>query len=164
MKRIKKLWENNKIVIVLCTILVICFACICFVALTYFFGGSDSTYGSRLNGIEDYEITSKDEEKIISSIKESEEVDNVTMSINGKVIYINIYFESEVTLSVAQTLAGESLEFIGEDNQTFYDINYSITGDDYILMGYKNTENTKIEWNNNLEVEEEFEDTEESEE
>ena len=52
MKKIKKLWMENRVLFVLFTIVIICACIILGVMLSYFFGATKSNYGDRLNGIE----------------------------------------------------------------------------------------------------------------
>lgn len=160
MKKLKKLWKNNKFAIVLCTILLVCVCAIGYVAFTYFFGGSDSVYGDRLDGIEDYEITDSIEEELISSIESEEIVNTASLSVSGKIVYISINFVEDTSLTDAQKLAVTSLDLIDGDILSYYDLNYIIYYEtDSVLMGYKNASNSIIVWNNNTayEVEEESE-------
>ena len=52
--KLKEIWGKYKILIVLGLILIICLIAIIVVTVSYFFGGSESVYGDRLEGIENY--------------------------------------------------------------------------------------------------------------
>lgn len=158
MKKFKKLWENNKFAIIVCTILLVCICAIAYVALTYFFGGSDSVYGERLKDISKHEITEKEEKKVIKSIKENEKVETANINIKGKVIYINVDFTEDTSLAEAQKTAVTSLEHFDKEALEYYDYNYIIYyEEDSVLMGYKNSSSSIIVWNNNTDFDDESE-------
>ena len=162
MKKIKKIWQENSVLIVLGIILIACLVAISVVVVTYFVGDSSSKYGDRLEGIEDYPFDSEMQDEIIAQIKENEIVEDVTMRVSGKIIYVNITFVPATTLVEGQSVALASLEFFSEDTLSFYDLEYMIEAeatDDaegFQLIGAKNVSGTGgIVWNNNTEFEEE---------
>lgn len=155
MKKIKNLWINNKFVIIICVILIICLGAICYVAATYFFGGSDSVYGDRLDDIDDYPFSDSDMEEVISLIEESEEVSSASIRLSGKIIYVSVIYNEEIALEETKVLAATSLEYFDEDLLGYYDLNYTLSSDNFTLMGYKNSASTSIVWNNNTSYDEE---------
>lgn len=162
MKKIKKIWQENSVLIVLGIILIACLVAISVVVVTYFVGDSSSKYGDRLEGIEDYPFDSEMQDEFIAQIKENEIVEDVTMRVSGKIIYVNITFVPATTLVEGQSVALASLEFFSEDTLSFYDLEYMIEAeatDDaegFQLIGAKNVSGTGgIVWNNNTEFEEE---------
>lgn len=168
MKKIKKIWQENSVLIVLGIILIACLIAISIVVITYFVGDSSSKYGDRLDGIEDYPFDQDMQDEIISQIQESDLVEDVTMRVSGKTIYVTIIFVPATTLVEGQSVALASLEFFSEDTLSFYDLEYMIEAeatDDaegFNLIGAKNVSGTGgIVWNNNTEFETEEEVTEE---
>ena len=168
MKKIKKIWQENSVLIVLGIILIACLVAISVVVVTYFVGDSSSKYGDRLEEIEDYPFDSDMQDEIIAQIKENEIVEDVTMRVSGKIIYVNITFVPATTLVEGQSVALASLDFFSEDTLSFYDLEYMIEAevtDDaegFQLIGAKNVSGTGgIVWNNNTEFETEEEVTEE---
>lgn len=166
MKKLKKIWQENSVLFVLLFILIACLIAISVVVITYFVGDSSSKYGDRLEGIEDYPFDSDMQDEIIGKIEENEIVQDVTMRVSGKIIYITITFAPGTTLVEGQSIALASLEHFGEDTLSFYDLEYMIQADDtedaegFQLIGAKNVSGTGgIVWNNNTEFE--SEDTEE---
>ena len=162
MKKMKKIWQENSVLIVLGIILIACLVAISVVVVTYFVGDSSSKYGDRLEEIEDYPFDSDMQDEIIAQIKENEIVEDVTMRVSGKIIYVNITFVPATTLVEGQSVALASLEFFSEDTLSFYDLEYMIEAeatDDaegFQLIGAKNVSGTGgIVWNNNTEFEEE---------
>ena len=162
MKKIKKIWQENSVIIVLFGILIVCLIAISVVVVTYFVGDSSSKYGDRLEGIEDYPFEESTQEDIIMQIEESEIVDAVTMRVSGKSIYITITFTPGTTLVEAQSIALASLDYFSEETLSFYDLEYMIEADatedteGFTIIGARNVSGTGgIVWNNNTEFESE---------
>ena len=162
MKKIKKIWQENSVLFVLLLILIACLVAISIVVFTYFVGDSSSKYGDRLEGIENYPFDEDMQNDVIEKIKENEIVDNVTIRLSGKVIYVSISFVPATTLVEAQSIALASLEYFSEEVLSFYDLEYMISALDALdaegfrLIGAKNVSGTGgIVWNNNTEFEEE---------
>lgn len=159
MKKIKEIWKKNKVLIVLGIVLIICLIAILVVTFSYFFGGSKSVYGDRLDGIEDYEVTSAFQSEYISVLEDDESIDSVSIDIKGRVIYITINFTGDITLVEAESKAGGSLSQFSEDILGYYDINFILTREDteasegFTILGARNAVGTGVAWNNNTEVE-----------
>lgn len=160
MKKLKKIWQENSILFVLLFILIACIIAISIVVVTYFVGDSSSKYGDRLDGIEDYPFDEDTQNEIISQIEENEIVEDVTMRVSGKSIYITITFVPETTLVEGQSVALSSLDYFSEETLSFYDLEYMIEAEateeteGFQLIGAKNVSGTGgIVWNNNTEFE-----------
>ena len=168
MKKLKKIWQENSVLFVLLFILIACLIAISVVVITYFVGDSSSKYGDRLEGIEDYPFDEEMQNDIISQIEENEIVEDVSMRVSGKSIYVTITFVPETTLVEGQSIALSSLDYFSEETLSFYDLEYMIQADSteetegFQLIGAKNVSGTGgIVWNNNTEFETEEEVTEE---
>ena len=168
MKKLKKIWQENSVLFVLLFILIACLIAISVVVVTYFVGDSSSKYGDRLEGIEDYPFDEDMQNEIISKIKENEIVEDVTMRVSGKSIYVMITFVPETTLVEGQSIALSSLDYFSEETLSFYDLEYMIEAEateeteGFQLIVAKNVSGTGgIVWNNNTEFETEEEVTEE---
>lgn len=153
MKKIRKIWNENRVLMVLAIVLIICFTTLFLVALTYFYGSNSSEYGNRLDGIEEVKITEKRDNELESKVKEIDSVDKVDLINKGKMIYLSIEFAPGTSMDNAKKIASSTLEIFSEKELKFYDINYTIkaTGDNgYTLMGAHNSgSNGTIVWNNN---------------
>ncbi len=156
MKKLKTFWQNNSVLLVLLLILIACLIAISVVVVTYFVGDSNGKYGDRLEGTDKHPITDKIKDDITSKIKEDKLVLNVSIRTSGKVVYINMKFDSAVSLVEAQSKALASLEYFNEDILSFYDLNYLIEADStektdgFQMMGSHNVSGTGgIVWNNN---------------
>lgn len=153
----RKLWKENRVLFLLLVILLICFIAIVVVALTFFYSKDVSSYGSRLADIEKYPITNKDKDTYKETVLENEGVTKVSFNIKGRVIYVHIEFDETVSIEDAKAIANNSIELLGEDNISYYDIEFVLKSKDYTILGAKNAIIDHVSWNNNREVEEEEE-------
>lgn len=159
MKKLKKIWQENSVLLVLLMILIACLIAVSVVVVTYFVGDSSSKYGDRLEGIEKYPFSDSLQEEITTKIKEDEAIKNVTIRTSGKTIYVTLEFVSKITLVEAQSKALASLEYFSEDLLSFYDIEYMIHADStentegFQIIGSHNVNGTGgIVWNNNTQI------------
>jgi len=162
MKKLKKIWQENSVLFVLFLILIACVIAISVVVITYFVGDSSSKYGDRLDGIEEHPYKEAEQKEFISKLKEDQLIENASVRISGKTIYVTITFDSKITLVEAQGKALASLEYFQEDILKFYDIQYMIEADStedkdgFKIMGSHNISGTGgIVWNNNTAPKEE---------
>lgn len=159
MKKIRELWSNNRVLLVLAGIILICCIIMIVVCYKFFFGASTSSYGDRLETIENLPLKEEDKEAIKNKLTENETVKNVEVYTSGKIIKIRIEF-ANVTIDRAKEIAGTTLEVIKEEYQKNYDLQYTIvsskTENDtgFTLMGAKNINRSVIIWNNNTPIQE----------
>lgn len=156
MKKLKKIWQENSVLLVLFIILIACLIAISVVVVKYFVGDSSSKYGERLDNIEKYPFGDKEQNELKEKIKEDKLVIDASVRTSGKTIYISIDFDSSATLVEAQSKSLASLEYFTEDTLSFYDIQYMIKADStdktegFQIMGSHNISGTGgIVWNNN---------------
>lgn len=145
--------QDNKVLWVLLGILVVCFIAIGILFYRYFYAGtSSSKYGERLDGIENYPLGDKFEENIKEVYKGNSSVGDVTVTVEGKIIYITIDFKESVKVATAKDLAIKSLDTIGEKNLTFYDVLYLLTysgteeNKNFPVFGSKSAKSLKVVW------------------
>ena len=158
MGKIKKVWQENKVLLVLAIVLVICVAVLVVVSITYFYGTSDSVYGSRLDITEKVPMTNETLTKVKEKLEENDKVDSTRVIVKGRIVYISIKFIDDVKMADAKKVAESSLELFSEDELSVYDLQYTIasiiTKEDknnktYTLMGSRNVNGTgTIVWNN----------------
>ena len=120
MKKIKDLWNRNRVLIVLILIVLVCFCIIGVVMVKYFFGGNTSSYGDRLDDIKDLPFKDDDQLSLINAIKENEIVSDVSVNVKGKIIYIRILF-SKIEVNIIYILRSIIL---GIKNLVFIKNNY----------------------------------------
>lgn len=145
--------QDNRVLWVLLGILVICFLAIGILFYRYFYAGTSSTkYGERLDGIENYPLSETLEKDIQDLYKDNTEIDKVTVTNEGKIVYITINFKQSIKVSTAEDLAIKSLEKIGEKNLTYYDIQYILTysgteeNTNFPVFGSKSASSLKVVW------------------
>lgn len=145
--------QDNRVLWVLLGILVICFLAIGILFYRYFYAGtSSSKYGERLDGIENYPLSETLEKDIQNLYKDNTEIDKVTVTNKGKIVYITINFKQSIKVSTAEDLAIKSLEKIGEKNLTYYDIQYILTysgteeNTNFPVFGSKSASSLKVVW------------------
>ncbi len=162
MKKLKKFWHENSVLLVLLMILVACLIAISVVVFTYFVGDSSSKYGDRLDGITEHEFKENEQKELIAKLKEDKLIEEAKLRISGKTIYISIKFITKTTLVEAESKALASLEYFKEDILGFYDIEFLIEAEStkeeegFQIMGSHNVNGTGgIVWNNNTKVDEE---------
>lgn len=164
MKKLKKFWRENSVLLVLFLILIACLVAMSIVLVTYFVGDSSSKYGDRLDGIKEHEFSDKDQKEIIAKLEEEELIEKASIRISGKTIYVTISFATKTTLVEAQSKALASLDYFNENILGFYDLEYLIEAkstteqEGFQIMGSHNVNGTGgIVWNNNTVFEDEEE-------
>lgn len=161
MKKLKELWGNNKVLIVLGIILIMCLIAIIIVTFSFFLGGKKGVYGDRLNDIDKHPVTNNIKSEYVTSLESEKSVTKVSMDTKGKIIYIIINFASDTSLEDAKNLAASSLEKINEDILSFYDIDFTLkcekseNSEGFTILGAKNVAGSGLVWNNNTPLESE---------
>lgn len=159
MKKIKNLWVENRVLFVLFIVVIICLFIMLAVCVNYFFGSSKSSYGDRLEGIETVRITDEFKNNFLNTMKEDELLKDASLVAKGKIVYISLVFQSNVTLVEAQSKALSSLMTFEQQYLDFYDFHYTLksektdTSEGFLIMGSKNVNGSGLVWNNNTEVE-----------
>ena len=109
MKKIKSIWYENRVLFVLIIILIICAFIVVGVLAKYFFGSSSSKYGDRLDGIEEVIITDEMKNTFLDNMNKDELVENTTIKVIGRVIYVSLDFKDNTSLVEAESRALASL-------------------------------------------------------
>lgn len=156
MKKLKKVWRENSVLIVLLSILVACLIAISVVVITYFVGDSSSKYGERLDGIDKHEFSKSKQDEVVNKISEDKLVEKASVRVSGKIIYIVINYKTGTSIVEAQSSALATVELFDENILTFYDLEYMIKADSteetegFQIEGSHNINGTGgIVWNNN---------------
>ena len=161
MKKLKELWGNNKVLIVLGIILIMCLIAIIIVTFSFFLGGNKGVYGDRLNGIDKHPVTNNIKSEYKTSLESEKSVTKVSIDTKGKIIYIIINFASDTSLEDAKNLAASSIEKLNEDILSFYDIDFTLkcekseNSEGFTILGAKNVAGSGLIWNNNTPLESE---------
>ena len=146
--------QDNTMLWILIVILLVCFLLIGFLFYKYFYSGiSTSKYGdTRLEGIENYPLSETLESDIKSLYEKEKSVGEVTINVEGKIIYIDIDFVEAVKADTAKTLAAKALDKVGEENLKFYEIQFVLSykgteeNKNFPIFGSKNSNSLKVVW------------------
>lgn len=145
--------RNNKVLLVLLGILLVCIIAIGILFYKFFYAGAGgSKYGNRLNGIENYPLSSNLQDEIKSLYSDNSKVGTIKVNTEGRVIYIDIDFKETLKVSEAESLAEKSLEKIGENNLTYYDVHFILTysgeeeNENFPIFGAKSSNSLKVVW------------------
>lgn len=150
MKKIK----NNKVLLVLAIILLICFILIIVALFKYFYTGDNKNkYGERLEQIESHKLKENLESEI-KKIYREEEINKVEIKTSGRIIYLTLDISKVMKISDARSLALKSLDKFSDDEKKYYDIQFIITCESegssenkiYPTMGYKNSASSIVVW------------------
>lgn len=152
MKKLKNLWKNNKILMILGAILLVCLIAIIVVVLTYFVGTKKSVYGNRFDNMKT-KITEKEQNTYIKSLEDNSSVSKVRFRVNHKTLMISVTFKNDIKLDDAKKIIDTSLEKLSDPVKETYDINFTINIGDTVLMGARNASGNGLFWNNNTPVE-----------
>lgn len=148
----KRIWEENKVLLVLGLILIVCIAVVISVSLSYFYGSSDDVYGSRLDITKKVPLNKKILKDIEKTLKENECVDNIKTNIQGKIVYIKIEYKEKTTMDDAKKIALLVLPLFNEEELEVYDLQFiiKVNGEEgFTLMGARNSNGIdNIIWNN----------------
>lgn len=112
---------------------------------------SKSEYGDRLKGINNVKISSKTAKKIESEMESLSEVKECDYRLQGRLVYINLTFNSDVSVDSAREISNKVLDYFNEDEKTYYDIQFILTNENkdsegYPEMGSKHKTSESIVW------------------
>ncbi|MCR5788098.1 MAG: hypothetical protein K6G37_03335 [Bacilli bacterium] len=147
----KKLWRDNKILVILGGILVLCFIAILVIVLTYFVGTRKSVYGDRFTNMKTH-IKDKEQDAYVKALEENPNVQKVRFRVSNKTLYISVTFKADVPLDDAKKITEDSLALFSDKIKETYDINFTINIGDLTLMGARNSSGNGLFWNNNTPV------------
>lgn len=149
----KKIWKENRILLMLFIVLILCFIAIVVVALTFFYSKNTSKYGHRLDNMELYPITDAVKDSFKAELQKNEHVQNIEYNLVGRVFYLRVNFAKDIKLESAKNLIIKNISIFGEDVLDYYDFNITLNSDNFTIMGAKNSNSENISWNNNNPVE-----------
>jgi len=153
----KKLWNKNRVLVMLLVVLLVCFIAILVVALTFFYSKDVSPYGPRADDLSKHKISDKAKDKFKDTLVENEHVSKVTIKTKVRTIYVRIEFDKDTSLDDAKKVAEGSLSLFSKKILKYYDVEFTLKIDDFVILGAKNSVIDHISWNNNREIKEEEE-------
>lgn len=139
--------------------LIVLFVCLLLMVLLFFgiknafFSNiEESKYGNRLDGIENYPVEDSLVNEIKDMLMETEDVNEVTYDLEGRIINFIIEVKSDVDLTTSHSLADKIAEKFTDEYKAFYDIQIFLTCEDetselYPTIGYKHKTSVGFKWN-----------------
>ncbi len=153
MNKIKKVWMENKILLVLAIILLICLVIFIGVSVTYFYGSNSDKYGSRLDASKELPLKNELFDDIKTELEKSESVSKVDTNLKGNIVYVNITFNEGTEAEAAKKVADVVPTLFNDDELAVYDLQFTIKSEGengFTLMGARNSNGSGlIVWNNN---------------
>lgn len=159
MKGIKAFYQNNRVFVILMSIVLVCVVIMAICLVSYFYGSKDSSvYGERLDGIDSVKIEESRQSDIESKLNSDALIASSDIMVTGKIVYVKIEFENTASLVEAQSKALELLDEFSDEEKKFYDFHFTLEQEKsdaskgFIISGAKNVNGTNLVWNNNNEV------------
>ena len=148
-KKLRKFYKNNRIYCILMIISILCILVMGVSVVVYLFNQMfTDSYGSRLENIEKYDLGNSLTD-LENFYKSQEGVMEVSVRLQGKIIYLDVKVAETMKNEQIQTIATTSLDNISEANRGFYDIQFMFTREGLNpYLGAKNSGNTVIVWTN----------------
>lgn len=137
-------------IVLLLTLILLIFITVIFVKLLM--GNSGNKYGNRLEGINEFKISSETYEGIESEVMETDLVLEVSTRLQGKIVYTTIILKGDTSSSKAKEIANNTLDNYTEEELAFYDFSYFLKWEgeesDTIITGNKHHDLDSISWVN----------------
>ena len=146
----KNFIKNNKVTAIAFIICVIFVILVFAVKLTFFPNEGTAIYGDRLDGIEEVEITDNQQDDIIKSLEDRDEVKSASTDIKGRTLNVLITVNDDVELDPAKALTSSIIDNLEEDQTSYYDIQVFISKDNddtrFPIIGYKHQNKDGFSW------------------
>lgn len=150
----KRLIEKHKGLFIVGSFALILLIVMIIACLKMFIFSTSDKYGRRLDGIENAVISKDTYKKVKDSVKENAEVVDVSVRLQGKIVYTTITFTKETSIDKAKEIATSTLKSYSEEEIAYYDFSFILTQDfeeteeekHFIVMGYKHPKIETIGW------------------
>lgn len=154
----KKLWHQNKIFIILMSIVVVCFIIMSIFLAKLFFKSTGDKYGDRLDNIRKVKVSDQVVNNAITELEKNDNVKDVNINVAGGNIYITLKLAGVVNLEDAKNFAVTALSLFSDKIKDKYDFQFIISeektdnNEEIKIMGSKNANGTGLVWNNNTPI------------
>lgn len=116
----------------------------------FFPAAGKALYGSRLDGIEEVEITSSKKDKITKSLGKDDITTNSKVEVTGKIIQLTVTIKDDAGLDAAKNLGGKVLDSLSKEEKEFYDVQLFIQknaeSSEFPIIGYKHHAKEGFSW------------------
>lgn len=136
MNKLNKILKDNKYT-VFGILVFIGIAITAGIAYKLLFGNAGTpVYGNRLEGIEEVEITKKQQDEIISLLKKEDIVVDASSNIKGRILNVTIIVKEKTKLNNAKKLTSIITDELEDDQKKFYDIQVFLDNEKEEVDGY----------------------------
>ena len=144
MKKLKKYYK-----LIIAILIIVAISVLSFLIYINIFKENDS---NRLEKIDEHKLTKKEISKAEETFEELEQLKNIKIYTNYKIIKIYVTLEEEVSLDKIDELSKKVIEDFKEKNIKYYDIEVFVDCLDeeskiYPKIGYKHKTNSEFTWN-----------------
>lgn len=148
-----KVIQRHKGLVIVCFLTLILLIVIGVIFSKMLFGDKASTYGDRLTGI--VKLDAKIDDKITKDYLDKKEVSDITLRVQGKIIYVTINFQKGTKLDTAKEIATKVIEYYDEEAVDYYDFGFFLIEDTdqtdekntgFIVAGTKIPDKKGIKW------------------
>lgn len=145
MKKIKKYYK-----IILAVLIIIIFIVLSFLVFKSLFAESNNS--DRLENIEKHKLTKNEISSTKEIFDEVENIKDIDIYTNNKIINIYIIFEKEIDFKEIKKVSNKVLDTFNEKNLKYYDIQIFLNCEEEECkeqqkIGYKHKSNSDFTWN-----------------
>ena len=155
MKKLKKLYKENRVFTILMAISLTCLLIIIVLVSFYLFSStSKSKYGNRLDGINDVLIEENEQTELENKVSENAGVEEVKVNLHGKIIYFDIKVNNDIKPSDCKKQAEEIVTYFDDDYLNYYDIHFMFSksndeAKNFPILGYRKVGAKKVSFSYN---------------
>ena len=150
MEKLKKWINKNKGFAIICALAFILFIIMVVIFVRLLVGGSSNKYGNRLDGIDKVKISNEVYESVKEEVKDVEGVNDVSVRLQGKIVYTTIELSDSISADKAKEIAKNTLDNYTEDELKYYDFSFFLKwkGEecDKVITGNKHHNLEDITW------------------
>ena len=150
MKKILDWAKENKGLAVVLLLALVLLIFIIVISVELLVGGSSNKYGTRLDGINSVKINNDTYAGVKEEIKDTDAVEDVSIRLQGKIVYTTIVLKKDVSVDKAKEIAKNTLDNYDEKQLEFYDFSFFLKWkgeeEDKIITGNKHHNLDTITW------------------
>lgn len=150
MEKLKKWINKNKGFAIICALALILFIIMVVIFVRLLVGGSSNKYGNRLDGIDKVKISNEVYESVKEEVKDVEGVNDVSVRLQGKIVYTTIELSDSISVDKAKEIAKNTLDNYTEDELKYYDFSFFLKWkgeeSDKVITGNKHHNLEDIIW------------------
>lgn len=148
--------KKHKVLIIIITIAVVLLVAAILLFNLFYVNSSKSTYGNRLDGLEEMKPSSEALNKVKTALTNSEAVKDAKIYENGLIINVIIDVNNGVDRDTAKNLTSLITPEFSEPELKYFDIQVFITCESeeaeeklYPIIGYRHKTRSEFIWTNN---------------